>query len=238
MIALVVRTDGRDEVLTRTLANIDEMVEAPFTTRVIHDDTGNPDHTQWLYERFPEYKVIPSTKERGFGGAIISAWEWLRENTTEPYIADWEDDFEVTRPVNLLRLAAVLESFPYLAQMALRRGAVGHEIPYGGFIESAPGWYVEKKAPTLRDPNHDAYEWVETVRNWTTNPSIYRREILDTEWPDLPKDSEGHYGFKLRDVGLPWGISGEDVRFGLWGSIESGRDWLKHIGDVRVGTGY
>jgi hypothetical protein len=172
--------------------------------------------------------VVTAGGRQGFAGAIRSAWAFL-ETFEEPWVADWEDDFTVTRPVDLDDLVALQQAHPHLAQVCLRRQPWGHEVPHGGFMEMAPQWYTDR--------SDGRFDWVETTRNWTTNPSVYRRQVCGVGWPE-GKDSEGHWGFKLRAHGLPWGVPGDQVRFGFWGSREAGRDWVHHIGNERIGCGY
>jgi hypothetical protein len=228
VIALLVRTDGRRECIDRTITSFEEQVSGTVTRRVIHDDSGDPNYTDWLRSCFPGFEVFAARGRQGFAGAIRSAWKHL-EGFEEPWVADWEDDFTVTRPVDLDQLVALQQAHPHLAQVCLRRQPWGAEVPHGGFMEMAPQWYTDR--------SDGRFDWVETTRNWTTNPSVYRKQICQVGWPE-GKDSEGHWGFKLRDRGLPWGVPGDQVRFGFWGSRDGGRDWIFHIGDERVGSGY
>lgn len=228
-IVLLVMTDGRQDCITRTLERFDEMVTGPITWRIIHDDSGDSAYRRWLAATYPDYELVTTPGRSGFGGAIRSAWRYLTDHATEPWVLHVEDDFLFTRPVDLGDLVALSEDQPHLAQVAFRRQAWGAEIPHGGFMGMAPDWY--------REHNDGKRSWVETVRNYTTNPSLYRRELCSTGWPD-GQHSEGHFGFRLRERGLPWGVPGAEVRFGFWGSMAEGKDWVWHIGDVRVGTGY
>lgn len=229
-IVLLVMTDGRRDYLARTLARFDEMVTGPITRRVIHDDTGDPEQWGWLSSNYPDYDLVLAPGRSGFGGAIQSAWRYLTEQCDEQWVLHCEDDFLFERPVDLADLIALSEDQPHLAQVAFRRQAWGAEVEHGGFMEMAPDWYRER--------SDGKRSWVETRRNLTTNPSLYRRELCKVDWPD-GQHSEGRIGFLLKDeIGLPWGIPPEGVQFGFWGSMESGRDWVWHIGDVRVGNGY
>ena len=227
-VALLVMTDGRRDYLTQTLERFDEIVTGAITCRVIHDDSGDPLYRQWLRDTFPAYDVIGTPARSGFAGAMQSAWRHA-EHLAERYILHLEDDFLFTRPVDLTEPASMLDSRPYLAQLAFRRQPWGAEVKHGGFMAMAPDLYTEH--------TDGERSWVETTRNYTTNPSLHRRELCTTAWPD-GEHTEGRYGFQLREHGLPWGVAGEDVRFGFWGSMDAGRDWVWHIGETRAGTGY
>lgn len=229
-VVLLVMTDGRGEYLQATLAAFDRYVTANITARVIHDDSGDTAYRAWLAESYPGYELVTTGRQRcGFSAALASAWAHLHTQLRQEWVCHLEDDFEVTRPVDLADLAALLTRRPHLAQMALRRQAWGTEVTYGGFVEAAPSWYT-----ACTDGQAD---WIETVRNWTCNPSLYSRALTGIGWP-LGDGSENLITSMLRKDGLPWAMPGPRVRFGFWGSLTSGRDWVHHIGQRRMGTGY
>ena len=217
-LALLVMTDGRDTI-TETIRSFDEQVTGPVMHRVIHDDSGEPDHRQHLQESFPDFEVIGGNRS-GFGGAIIRAWRHLR---TVP--VDWvfhlEDDFTFNRPVALDGLAEVMTANPHIAQMALRRQPWNaEERSAGGVVELHPDRYQDCT------DGHNA--WLEHRSFFTTNPSLYRRNLCDIGWPK-GNESEGRFTAKL--------VADPQVRFGYWGSRQSG-EWVTHIGEERRGRGY
>lgn len=222
MIALIVMTDGRREYLTQTLAGIDANLVGPITTRVIYDDSGDADHRDWLLKTFPLYDVWWHHERLGFAGAYRSMWSSLRGYGREPFIFSIEDDIVITRPVNLLELATVLAGRPHLAQMALRRQPWNDtERAAGGVVEANPDGYQEM----TNGPD----TWLEHRLFWTTNASLYRRDLVDRyDWPEGP-ESEGHFSATL--------FADPVVRSGYWGARDSGA-WVEHIGTERVGSGY
>lgn len=226
-VILLVVTDGRGDCIAQTVPSALAHLRGDITYKLIFDDSGDMAYRDWLVATFPEFDVIHPMARQGFGGAIRSAWSHLSVRP-ERFVFHCEDDYRFNRPVDLGVMGRLLEDRPYLAQVALRRQAVGHEIPHGGFMEMYPDWYVD-----CADVERS---WIETTRNFTTNPCLYRRHLCSTLWPE-GSDSEGRYGFQLREQGLPWGIPGGDVRFGFWGS-KADAPWVHHIGVVRVGTGY
>lgn len=230
MIALLVMTDGRDGYLARTLASFEEMVTGPITGRVIHDDTGDPDHAARLAETYPGFAVAATPKRAGFGGAIQSAWTSLGYlDPAAQWVFHLEADFVFRQPVDLQALTYVLAVNPHLAQLALRRQSWNDaEKAAGGIVEQHPDAYLEGEAP-------NGLQWLEHRQCFTTNPSLYRRSLCNVGWPD-GANSEGVFTHHLLDLGTPE-VIGPRVRFGFWGSRESG-EWVEHIGHERVGTGY
>ena len=102
-------------------------------------------------------------------------------------------------------MARVLASEPYLAQMALRRQPWNAE-------ERAAGGIVEQHPEDFYDRWTGQHEWLEHRRFFTTNPCLYRRQLLEHGWPE-GTESEGHFSIQLRDLGYS---------FGYWGARDSG----------------
>lgn len=222
MIALLVMTDGRASCITKAIPSALANLHGPITRRVIHDDSGDPNYQRWLRHSFPSFDVIGHPAGRqGFGGAIRNAWRTLAL-CPERFVFHLEDDFTFNRPVDLLELADVLDENPCLVQLAFRRQPWNaEEKAAGGIVEQHPGDYEDMI-------DHAHRHWLEHRRFFTTNPSLYRRTLCHEVWPD-GEHSEGHFTHQL--------LADPAVRFGFWGARESG-EWVTHIGDVRVGSGY
>jgi GT2 family glycosyltransferase len=233
VITLLVMTDGRRDYLPRAVESFDEYVTGPVTRRVLHDDSGDPNQWRWLREQFPQFELVTTKGRAGFGGAIQSAWAHLTVRDTNPYIFHLEDDFVFQRPVHLHALLAVLQDRPYLIQLALRRqpwNAV--EADAGGVVESHPDAYTEHTDPA-------GHRWLEHRLFFTTNPSLYRRDLCRQGWPDGDQ-SEGHFGQQILQAHLSVdgiALDPDRLAFGFWGPRDSG-EWVQHIGKVRAGHGY
>lgn len=201
-IALMVIFDGRDQYLDETLASLETSLPGfkGFTDTILIDDS---DH------------------QLGFAGAIQEGWRQVIQTDAE-HVFHLEQDFTFTRPVLLDRMATVLDAFPYLAQLALRRQPWNDaERAAGGVIERHPDCYLEVQ--------WDGWEWLEHREFFTTNPSLYPVELCEFGWPD-GEHSEGMFGLRLcaHDPAL---------RFGYWGA-RSDPPRVTHIGDRRAGIGY
>lgn len=218
--ALVVFTDGRHDCLDRTLASFDEMVTGPITRRMIVNDSPSPLDQDHLDDKYGDrYTIHHAPARRGFGGTIAYAWRHVPDAVR--FVFSTEDDFLFKRPVDLTSMMHVLDSRPHVAQLALRRQAWNaDERAAGGVIELNPTAYVE----------HSSQDgaWLQHRLFWTTNPSLFRRELCDTGWPET-EHSEGVFTHRL--------IEDTELRFGYWGARDSG-EWVEHIGLERVGQGY
>lgn len=227
--ALLVITDGRLEYLVQSVASIEQNLTGDITERVMFDDSGDDDHRNQIYDMFPGWSHINNGPRQGFGGAIQSAWQYLRTCTTSRWVAHLEADFIYPEPVNLDQLVHVLDTQPHLAQVALLRQAWNDaEKAAGGIIQQHPDDYENLIG-------RDGARWVEHRRFFTTNPSVYRRSLLTVGWPDGP-NSEGIFTHQLLSRGTPE-TPGDLIRFAFWGATTDPPK-VHHIGVDRAGTGY
>jgi hypothetical protein len=225
VIALVVFTNGRSTI-HRTIASAEANLKGPISERWIHDDSGDPANHEMLRTTYPAYRLIAPDHNLGFGGAINNAWRTLRRESRAEYVWHQEDDFTFNREVDLYELISVLNLREHLVNLALRRQPVNEqEMAAGGVVESWPDAYVD-----MVDKNDPDRQWLEHRLFFTTNPGLYRRQLLwDYDWP-TESGSEGTFTNTV--LGLD-----RLATFGYYGSRDSG-EAVCHIGDQRTGTGY
>lgn len=222
MIALLVITDGRKDCIRQTIPSALAMLAGPLTRFVIYDDSGDDEHADWLRMSFPTFELVTHPDGRqGFGGAIRAAWSRLASGS-ERFVFHLEDDFTFNRPVDLEAMAAVLDADAALVQLALRRQPWNpDEIEAGGVIEQRPHDYSDRC-------DQAGNSWLEHRLFFTTNPSLYRSDLCELDWPNAAR-SEGIFTHDL--------LVDPHVRFGYWGERAS-KPWVTHIGRDRVGHGY
>lgn len=228
-VAVLVITDGRDGYLASSLHSAMAQVTGPITEWWMYDDTGDDTYRAGLERRWPTFEHFNAGPRQGFGGAIAAAWAHLAKHSAADKVFHLEADFTFHRPVDLGQLAGVLDERPHLAQMALVRQAWNDaEAAAGGVLQRARDAFTPCS-------DYAGRAWLEHRLFWTTNPSLYRRSLLDVGWP--PGDqSEGVFGLRLLEGGTPE-VEPAEVRFGYWGRLDDG-PWVEHIGRNRVGTGY
>lgn len=158
--------------------------------------------------------------ELGFSGAIQEGWRQLLD-TGAKYVWHAEGDFTYNHPIDITGMRSVLESHPNLVQLALRRQPINAE-------EKAAGGQVEIDPDGYKDRRWRGHEWLDHRKNFTTNPSLYPRSVMEQGWPDAG-GSERVFSDRL--------LERRELRFGYWGARESG-EWCHHIGEVRKGHGY
>lgn len=218
---LTVLTNGRQECLARTLEAFERFITPRPTQIFIHID-GNHPPPRLLYDEMP-WQVSVARDPVGFTFGTDDCYATAAQSGL-----DWtfhlEDDFVILEPIDLRDIAAVLDAEPHLAQMAQIRTPWGHEIPHGGYIPQNQDSYERKSTRVKIGKRQVEHRWIETSRNWATNPALMKTQFFrDNPWPLVPL-SEGVYGFQIRE-------RNPAARFGLWGW---GGPKCAHIGVDRV----
>lgn len=223
-ITLLTPTNGRVEYFTRAIASarenlIDQIAHAVI---VVNSDAGQ-DFVEWVEQETrgltPEVDVIES--EPGFCKAIQAGWSHIAKLETD-FVFHLEDDYEFAEKTDLSSLVAILTRHPELIQVSLKRQAWNSaEQAAGGLLEAWPdGLFVEH---CDGEPAYIAH------RVWfTTNPSLYRRSLLERGWPDGP-NCEGIFTVSLWQDG--------EIYSAIFGKKDDPPRVI-HIGEQRTGTGY
>lgn len=219
-ITLLAITDGRGECLARTLASASVALDG-IGRRVLVNDCPDPKYQMWLERAYGRrFEIVGHESDRrGFAGAIQAGWDAIGPG--DGFVFHLEDDFVFNRPAPLQRMAALLNRYLNVTQVALTRQAWNAaERAAGGLLAAHPGAFTERHDEGIGD-------WLEHHLWWTTNPSLYRRSIIGRGWPS-GAESEGRFTAGLRDAGFS---------FGYWGRL-SDSPWVTHIGQERAGVGY
>lgn len=231
----VLTMTGREALLARSLASFERYVSPMPSSLYCHVD-GDGSAPGVMYGAMP-WMADVDPSPIGFCRSSTAAWEAAIAHVDCDWVVWLEDDFEFVRPVDLGIISSVLDSQPQVTQMAFYRNPYNdEEHRLGGYL-NLPGWHFERRATSLWSghtralPDGECHEmdeapWFEHRGFWTTNPSLFRRQIaVDFEWPGGPH-CEGKMGFEIRG-GRP------GASFGLWGA---GSFWVNHM-DNRLPTG-
>jgi hypothetical protein len=214
---LIVLTHGdHQEELLRTISSFSEMVEpSPVEKHLVVDGPFASHHLD-----FSDWKLHPSKKQEGFCAAVYRGWEEVAAPPGVEWVFWLEHDFLFRRPVDLRDIAKVMNRNDQLAQMSLMRQPVNaRELAAGSILAADPDSFGRHQDPEGR--------WLSQKIYWTTNPSLFPRELATQRtWP-LEKQCEGVFTHELL-------ADDPGIEFGIWGSGES---WVEHIG-VRTGKGY
>ncbi len=220
-VCLVIVTDGRDQYIKQTWDSWDTKLDFKFSEIIIIDDSARRDYQRWLDETFAKkvWKIVHHPERLGFGRTVADVWAQVPKDAH--YVFHLEDDFLLNRPLDLNNWIKILQDNPKVVQVcAYRQPWSQDEINKGGFIKQHAGCYTDKV--------YSGFDVVEHKRNFSTNPSLYPRWLVDKGWPEDP-NSEGKLSFALKEID-------PEYVYLLWG--KSTDEPLVHHFGQRRGTGY
>jgi hypothetical protein len=198
---LLLITDGREDYCRRTLVSALTNLPAPERVVVVDDK----DH------------------RLGFAGAVQQGWDQILD-TDAKWIFHLEADFTFNKRVPLEGMAAIAAD-EHVAQVALKRQPWNEqEKRAGGIVELDPDSFEECR----RYWDYLSHPYTVHRKFFTTNPSLYRRDIAERGWPQ-EANSEGKFSIKL--------FEDPAVVSTFWGG-KFDAPMVTHIGDERQGTGY
>lgn len=235
---LVVLSHGPDfDFLERTMASFSKMVEPRPVDSVLVVDGPHQPPIDVFNDHF-DLAVGIGPEQKGFCQATAAAWEECARYEDVDWVFYLEHDFLFPFKLDLRSLQAVMLANPHLVQMSLKRQAVNsEEEAAGGYMKVAPYHtdYVEisERLYWQREDFfiNDELHWIETPRNWTTNPSLFRTKFArEHPWPAHVPQCEGVFGIELRKID-------PGLRFGIWGKIDD-LPRVNHIGHFGTGVGY
>lgn len=206
-----------------------------ITEVVVVDDSGDTNHHGYLDGRNIGFSLSsPDGSNVGYLGAMQTVWETgrdLADSHNSDHVMLWEEDFVLTRPTDLCRVASILDhpENQMLAQLNLQRQAVyGIERRFGYMESHQRRGYGLDRGLTKDIP------WVRRRKPFTTNPGLIRREVLDIDWPSrvdcdtVPGGAEPAMSRRLEGKGYHFGWYGE------WNTPST-----RHVGSAhKTGTGY
>lgn len=218
-IALLVMTDGRRDYIQRTIESASVNLHGAFGPLFMYDDSGDEYNHQWLRDTFPTFTLFYKQSRQGFGGAIHSAWNYIKDYEFD-HIFHLEDDFVFNRGVQVDDMARQLDTNPNVYQMALRRQAwSSEEIKAGGFMEMWPDEFQQRDG------------WISHKLFFTSNPNIYRKSLIESlPYPNHIQGAERQFSLDILD-------SNPLAEFGYWGQ-KTDLPWVEHIGVKRKGSNY
>jgi hypothetical protein len=221
-IPIIVLTNGRPDCFSKAIASVGKHL-LKIGNGLIVDDSGDDVYRAWLSEQYAVPVIPVGDGPCGYWKAMRRVWDVARDLDTDK-IVFWEEDFIVHTDVDVEALADVLDSHPYLTQIALlRQPWFGNEVEVGGLIEA-----LEAQGQTFTERTDDKHVWVEHRATFTGNPCVIPRRTFEREWPEGDW-SESRFGRLL--------FADEGARGAYWGR-RTDPPLVEHIGHHRVGSAY
>lgn len=232
-IPLVLLSHRKREFLETTLESIYANMHNVGEIAVV-DDSGDYDHQMWLTRQegiLPRFSH-PNGVNAGYLLAMNTVWEVaavLADHAESDYVMLWEEDFVLTRTVDLHRMAMIMEDRPGLAQLNLQRQPVYKVERRLGYMRSH-----QMRSYQLQKEWTEDEQWVSRFRPFTTNPGLIRREVLDVEWPDRVVCDATRGG---AEPAMSAVLEADDWYFGWYGPWDV--PYTKHVGTtMKTGKGY
>ncbi|MEV7013291.1 hypothetical protein [Streptosporangium sp. NPDC051022] len=220
-IPMIVLTNGRADCIIQSLPSATGNVVGVGSVTIV-DDSGDTDYRAWLTEEFPGCAIVPVAEQAaGYWRAMQTVWRLAAD---APHVFFVEDDFTFNRPVDLAELAAVLDTYDHLTQVALlRQPWFGNEHHHGGLIEA-----LEAQGQLFEECTDGHFWWIEHRAGFTGNPSLLPARTLAKPWPEGAW-SESRFGRQL--------FKNRAARGAYWGR-RSDPPAVTHVGHERAGYDY
>lgn len=232
-------TDGRREYAEQTLESLRSSKDPTvFSHAVAVDDSCDPAYHAWLENQWPWTIHTPIQRhKRGFDGAIRAGWEAIASlGAGIDYVYHLEDDFVLLKHLPLPSMQWILATQPHVAQVALKRQPWNEtEAAAGGIPQVNPEAWTDRAAPDVEGCGGPGWPaWCEQRLFFTTNPSLYRRSLIDRGWP-TGEHSEGRFSVDLFEQ--------DPTTVCAFMGRTTDPPWVHHIGGAnfvshRTGTNY
>jgi hypothetical protein len=212
-ICLIVFTNGRLELLKRTIDSAEKNLQCNFSYKMIMNDCPEVSSELETFYCPRGFGIYSNLIKSGYCCSIQKAWDAIKERYR--WILHLEEDFIFNEPIPVMDMIRVLEHDSRLAQMALVRQPINTiELAAGSILRATWERYTPKE--------WDGFEWLENNFCFTNNPCVYPIDI--TRYPYPQRTSwpwgEGEFSELLRNKGY---------QFGYWGGMEQ-KPKVTHIG--------
>lgn len=205
--------NGRKGYLERTIASWESNLIGDVEHKIIFDDSGDAKYVDWLNKSFGDrFKIVPISAESvGQTAALGFIFRYIKELDVD-YVLQLEEDWMLNRPLDLSRIATVLEDNPNVLQMRIPRVvwyAPYHvaDINHGSSLLH----YVNLPRTKTKIRNNDQdswYEWRGNFYFWSHNPNVFSKKILDESYESITDEyHEQTFGLLLMKK-YPKGLSG------------------------------
>lgn len=229
---LVVLSHRKQEFLPRALVSLRRNISG-VTDVIVVDDSGDPEHHQWLDAHGLQFSVVDPSGNAGYLAAMNLVWGTAlaaADRAGVDYAMLWEEDFLLTRSVDTRSMSTVLQKSPNLANLNLQRQAVYPIERRFGYMESHA-----RRGYRLTPRRTGDTAWVRRERPFTTNPGLISAAVLDdTGWPTRAECAGVEGG---AEPAMSERLESQGYYFGWLGSWDQPQ--TRHIGLRRkTGTGY
>ena len=189
---IIMRAFNRLEYTSLTIREIDRLAGYDDYKIIVIDNASTDGTGQWLKSLVKEgyYKIKPVylTENVGdFGGTKIG-YENLDDDCI--YTMQWDNDYPPITPYFLRDLVRIMDNFPKIGQLMLKRNGVGGVIPIKNKFE----WegFIIGDADIVTCANMHRRKAVEKINFWVVDESTY--------WDFTINKKMIEHGYELKKV--------------------------------------
>jgi len=178
---IIIRAFNRLEYTSLTIREIDRLAGYNDYKMIVIDQASTDGTGQWLKSLVKEgyYKIKPIylTDNTGdFGGTKIG-YDNLDEDCE--YTMQWDNDCPPVTPHFLKNMVKIMEVYPKIGQLMLKRNGVGGQIPITNKIEFKGAIFGDAHVVTC--VNMQRRKVVEEINSWIVDESQYWDFNLNNE---------------------------------------------------------
>jgi GT2 family glycosyltransferase len=212
---IIIRAFNRLEYTSLTIREIDRLAGYNNYKMIVIDNKSTDGTGQWLksLEKEGYYKIKPiySNENLGDFGGTKLGYENLDPDCE--YTMQWDNDCPPITQHFLSKMVKIMDAFPKIGQLMLKREGVGGVIPINNKIDFEGTIFGD--APTVTCVNMQRRKIVEEINSWIVDESQYWDFNLNAEMRKR--------GYELKKI--------ENIRVAhidTYGTLENNRQIVKY----------
>jgi glycosyltransferase involved in cell wall biosynthesis len=170
---IIIRAFNRLEYTSLTLREIDRLAGYDNYKIIIIDNNSSDGTGQWLksLEKEGYYKIKPIYSKENLGdfGGTKVGYDNLDADCE--YTMQWDNDYPPVTPYFLLNMVKIMDAFPKIGQLMLKRNGVGGILPITNKIDFEG--IIFGDVPVITCVNMHRRKMVEEINSWIVDESQY-----------------------------------------------------------------
>jgi len=189
---LIMRCFNRLEYSVLTLREIDRLTGYDDYKIIMIDQASTDGTSQWIKSLMKEgyYKIKPIflTKNVGDFGGMKVGYENLDDDCE--YMMQWDNDCPPITPFFLRDMVKIMDNFPKIGQLMLKRLGVGGVLPIINIIEYEGIKFGD--VPNITCVNMQRRKVIDEINFWVVDESLYWDFILNGKMQE--------HGYELKKI--------------------------------------
>jgi glycosyltransferase involved in cell wall biosynthesis len=178
---IIMRAFNRLEYTSLTLREIDRLAGYSDYKIIIIDNNSSDGTGQWLKSLVKEgwYKIIPIYSKENLGDFGGTKLGYQNLDVDCEYTMQWDNDCPPVTPHFLAKMVKIMDTFPNIGQLMLKRNGVGGIIPITNPVDYQG--IIFGDAPTVTCVNMQRRKIVEEINSWVVDETQYWDFNLNAE---------------------------------------------------------